>query len=106
MALPVVIQFFDREWDVGNVDLVCVLMKDNEIFPVWIRKWPEQHAIDDAEDGGIGTDSQREGKDYQRGEAGIMRNHPQTKAQILHKNLDPGARANIPHVLFYLIGAT
>ena len=38
-----------------------------------IRQWLEQHRIDDAEDGGVGADAQRQRQDRNDGEAGVAR---------------------------------
>ena len=47
------------------------------------RQWIEEHAVDDREQGGVGSDSQRERQDGDRGETGILRQYTQSITDIL-----------------------
>ncbi|MNC87501.1 hypothetical protein D3C83_32300 [compost metagenome] len=64
----------------GNQRLAHALVDDVEPFRVAIGKRPQQHGVEDAEDGGIGADADRE---RQRGGERESRRAPQRAGGIL-----------------------
>ena len=49
---------------------------------ITIRKWFEENAVDDAEDGGVGADAEGKGQDGDRGEAGSVGKSPDCVTEI------------------------
>ena len=47
------------------------------------RQWIEEHAVDDREQGGVGSDSQSKRQDGDRGETGILRQYTQSITDVL-----------------------
>jgi len=52
-------------------------------------QWPQENVIDDAEDGGIGADAQRQSEERHRGEAGVPPQGPDRESQILDESPHP-----------------
>ena len=50
-------------------------------------KRPEQDGIDDAKDGGVSADAERQGQDGDGGEGWLFRQHPQGITKILEKGV-------------------
>src|ERR1700691_2252590 len=50
-------------------------VKRDELLAVWKGKRLENDSVDDAEDRGVGADTQRECEDDDRGAAGLLREH-------------------------------
>src|SRR6185312_8860239 len=84
VVLAIVVQFLYRKGNIGNVDLLRVLMENDEILSMRIRQGPQQHAIDHAEDRGICANSQGEREDHERRKSGIAPNHAQAEFQVLN----------------------
>jgi hypothetical protein len=60
-----------------------VVRQRQESGGIRIRKGPQQDAVDDAEDRGVGADAEREGRDGHCGESRVRREAAQGEAQIL-----------------------
>ena len=52
--------------------------------PFGVRQRADEHAVDDAEDRGVGADAERHGQDDGGGEAAIPGQPPERRAHILH----------------------
>ena len=58
------------------------------------RKRTEQYPFNPTENGGIGTDPEREAKNRQKRKAGIAAQHAESKTEVLEKIFD---KINITH---------
>jgi hypothetical protein len=54
------------------------------------RQWPQQHRVDDAEDGGVGADAEREHGDDRDGESRRAEQHAERVAKIGKKRTHDG----------------
>ncbi len=55
-------------------------------YRLGVRVWqrPQEDAVDDAEDGGVGADAKREREDRHDGEAGVLDERPDRVANVVH----------------------
>jgi hypothetical protein len=72
----------------------------DEAAGVGERQRLEQHGIDHAEDGGGGSNAEREGGQSERGERKILDEHAGGKAQVLRGSFDDGKTPHISCDLF------
>ncbi len=63
---------------------------ENELRRCLDRQHAQQHRVDQAEDGGVGADPQREGQDGDGGESRIVAQHARGIAQVLQQVFDGG----------------
>ena len=61
-----------------------MLVMNSEPLRMRIRQRLEQHAVDDAEDGGVGADAERERQDRDRGVARALGQGAEGVAHVLH----------------------
>ena len=61
-----------------------------QLLRMVVRQRLQQHGIDDAEDGSVRADAESEGEHGDGGEAGILAQHAQSEARVLHEGLDRG----------------
>ena len=97
--LPVVADLLDREGDVRRAGPLRLLAGEHELVPVGIRQRPQQHAVDEAEDGGVGADAEPEGDHHHQAVARRpeQRSHavphvPNQRFQHRFRLVSPGAR--------------
>ena len=57
--LPIVGDVLHREAQVVGDRIPLAMMQDDELVAVAIGQRPQQHAVDDAEDRGVGADAER-----------------------------------------------
>ena len=85
----------DRARAAGKTALVVRCEQLHETIGVRIRQRPQQHGADHAEDGGRGTDAEREREHGDEGEAGRTPERPDTVRHIAPGVVDPGERARV-----------
>src|SRR5215471_5181524 len=78
-----------RNFGKGEVDIVGAcrnrrLTQMHESLCVRIWQMPEQNAVDDTEDGGVGTDTESQGQDECQGEARRFPKVPDGNFQLSH----------------------
>jgi hypothetical protein len=56
------------------------------------RQRLEQHRVDDAEDGGVGADAERQGKNRDRAIGGLLPQHARAVGHVSPENLQEHAR--------------
>ena len=62
-----------------------VLPDHDELFGIFIGQRPKQNGINDAEDGAVRADAERQRQYRNRGESRIFRQHPEAVTHILSK---------------------
>ena len=67
----------------------------NEILRLRERKRAKKDAVDEREDGGVGTDAKRESKDRDSGEGGVFAEHARAVAEIAEEGFEEWERALI-----------
>lgn len=81
------------------------VVERHELVGTLDRQWPQQHRVDQAEDGGVGAGAERQRDDGHGGKAALPAEHAQGVSQILERRLDERQAAAIPIDLFDLIDA-
>ena len=82
-------QIFEISVGPAGVGALLGLLEDVvELLGAGIRKRFEQRSVDDAEDGGVCADTERQSEHGDRGEAGILAQHAKGKAKILREGFD------------------
>ena len=66
-----------------------VFTEHGDAVGVRVRQWSQQHRVDDAEDGGVCADAERESEDGDDCEARIFPEHAQRETNVLHRLLHP-----------------
>ena len=72
----------------------CALMEHDQLAAVAVGQRSQQHAVDDAEDGGVGADAQRHGEDDDQREAGAAAQVAQAVANVLRGRFEEPATAS------------
>src|SRR5580692_9001225 len=75
-------------------------MQRDELFRPGIVEWLQEHAVYDAEDGGVGAYSYGDGQQSNRGEHRIAAKHAQSVANIGEEIFDGGPAPYVAAVLF------
>src|SRR5579871_710168 len=60
-----------------------VVLDGHELLRIGVGKWPQQDRIYQAEDGRIGTDSERQSQSGDQRKTGIPAQHPEGEEQVL-----------------------
>ena len=79
-------EFRERHVRAGSIRLPDQTREEQKLRGLLVRKWPEQHSIHHAENGGVGANSQRQRQDGNQGEAGVLPQHAQREFQVLHQS--------------------
>ena len=74
-------------------------MQDDEPIAVAIWQRPQQDAVHDAEDGGVGADAERHRDDDHEREAAIAPEAAEAVANVLDGNLDEPRQPAVAHVV-------
>ena len=64
--VAVVDDLLDRERNVLGAGAGCLLAREHQLVPVAVGQRLQQHAVDNAEDRGVGADAERQGHDHQQ----------------------------------------
>jgi hypothetical protein len=67
----------------------------NKAISTRIRQRSEQHGMDDAEDGCVGTDAERKGADYDSGEPRRAHERARRESRVLTEVAEPTERPGI-----------
>ena len=67
----------------------------NKAISTGIRQRSEQHGMDDAEDGGVGADAEREGAHHDRGEPRRAHERARRESRVLTQVAEPPERSGI-----------
>src|SRR5207253_8838761 len=87
LALPCpILEIQDGNIAIGNSLRRILSLKVNDSIRVRIRKGTQQDGIDDAKDGGVSADAERQRQDGDGGKGWLFRQHPQGVSQILEQH--------------------
>src|SRR3954451_6097812 len=75
-----------RHTDGSALERVRTFAQFDKVLRLRIRQRPEQNGIDDAEDRGVRTDPEREGKDRDDGEARMLEELANCVTNVAHHN--------------------
>src|SRR5215469_8964180 len=78
----------------------------NELIGIWIGKRSQKHSVDDAEDGGVGADAQRERQNGDGGEARTLAEHAGGIAQVLRGLVQEAPAARLAALLLERLEVT
>ena len=81
------------------VDVGVVLAEPDQPFGMRIFEGPQQHGVDDAEDGGIEADADRQRQHGDGGESGRAPQDAECEQQVLPELVDPGAAPDLAGLL-------
>ena len=79
------------------------LLHDDQPIAVLVGQRLQQHAVDHAEDGGVGANAQAKGKNGQRGVAGALDQGPGPVSQVGDQGLEPAHAAGIAGFFLVLL---
>ena len=91
--------------DVVDVSQRVVLLDGDKALGIGVGKRAQQHAVDDAEDGGVGADAERESEYGDDGESRRFSQHSQRVAKIAEEILEELHAALVAAFLFQLLCA-
>ena len=99
--VAIVIQLGNRCLDDAAV---CDLrLQEHQPLAVVIGKRTQQYAVDDAEDGGVGTDAERQREDRRSGERPVLAQRSQRVADILHQHIEVASLSFITALFLVLL---
>src|SRR5262245_2343607 len=67
---------------------------------IGVRKWIEEHYIDDAEERRVRADAERQRDDGNQGEPGFLHQHPDAVMQVLSQFFEPSPTPHLARHLF------
>ena len=70
-------------------EIGLAFVEDDELVGMGIGQRIQKNAVDHGEQGSVGADAEGQGKDGDRGEAGILAERTGAKAQILNEFFEP-----------------
>ncbi len=70
VLLAKILDFVDRKLNVIDPEFILLLAQEDQLVAVGIRKWAQQHRLNDAENGGIGADAEGQRENGDGGETG------------------------------------
>ena len=79
----------ERESRPGSVRtraIIVLLKKDHQLILLGEGQRPKEHAVNDAEDGGVGADAESESEDGDDGEAGAFDEEAEGEADVLEQS--------------------
>ena len=100
--LAVVVELLDRHTEVRLVGERRRLLHQHEAIAVLVGQRLEQHAVDHAEDGGVGADTEAQRQHGEGGKARVLPQRAGTVAEIGEQFLEPAHTARIPCFFFVL----
>ena len=92
VLVAIVLDFVDGELYVVDAQLFLLLAKEDQLVAIGIRKRPQQHRMDNAENGGVGADAEGEGENGDGGKAGILAHHAESVGAIVDQGFPVLAR--------------
>src|SRR5438046_2272534 len=66
---------------------------------LWVRQWPEQHRVHNAEDCTVSSDADSQRKHHQNGQAGVLTQHAERTAEIVQHRVHVASRADASMVM-------
>ena len=84
----------------------CCWRSTDELLAIAEGQRPQEHAVDDAEDRGVGADAERHGEDHDESEPRIARHVAQAVTDILHECFPEPRQPRIAHVVFHAVDLT
>ena len=77
--------------------------EQDEPLGVGNRQRPQQHGVDDGEDGDAGADAESDGQHGDPCEGRIAQERPEASPRLTDDRIDPCAEPNVPHLLGHLV---
>ena len=68
---------------------------ENDLLWIWVGRWCQQHALDEIENCGGRSDTERQGHNGHGGEARVLAQHPQSESEILQKSRRSPGEMNV-----------
>ena len=96
----------DRRFDAAPIVWLELGGDPDKPIGTGIRQRAEQHGMDDAEDGGVGADAEREGADDDRGEPRRAQERARRESGVLTEVVEPPERPRIAMQLLRLRHST
>ena len=82
-AVSEVNEVTERSWRFGEALLDVPFPDHDQLIRVRVFQWTQQHKVDDAEDGRVRSDSQRQRQYGHQGNGWTLQQHPRAVAHVL-----------------------